>query len=163
MSSSIAPARAALYTLLVAAAGDPSSALADVQITFGYPDQLEQQEVVCLLGVIEPSESSASLRPRAPREEKYKLELAVKVYNPAASSNDTAITTTRDLDVRVWAIAEAVREIVNANLTLTDTVRTAYVVLQKSDGPLAPVDASTKRLPGFVMRVDLHVECEARI
>lgn len=155
MSSSISAARLALDTLFTTAVAAEDSDLYGVQNTFGPPEENEEQEVVAILGLTDTSEETVPLGPQAKREEDYRINVAVKVYDPTSDS--------RTVDTRGFLLADAVRQVVNDNRTLTGTVRTAFVVQQNSDGAVQPVDANGKRLPGWVIRIDLAVRCQARV
>lgn len=143
MPSSVSPARRALFDALAASAD-----LSAVQVTFGEPDAHEEQEVVAMLGVGDVDEESAALGNER-REERYRIDVGVKVHDPAGDS--------RSVDTRCFAYADAVRAVVAANLTLGGTVRTAHVVSQRSDGAQAAEGG------GWVCFNLLAIECHARI
>lgn len=156
-TSSIAPARAALYDLLEAAAPD---ALAQhvttpprkVLVTLGPPGH-EDLEVVCLLGVRTPAEDVESLGAMR-REEEYGLEVGIKVHVPTAKDD---IDGRKLVDARGFALAEWVREVVHSHYTLNGTVRTAFVTEQVTIG-VQPADKA-----GLVMFLLLVVHCEQTI
>lgn len=83
MASTVTAATAALYARLVAAAG-----LAGVDVVFGPPDAYEAQEVVSLLGVFDPQEQHAALGINV-RDERYDIEVAVKVHGPVSTAQET--------------------------------------------------------------------------
>lgn len=157
MSSSIGPARAALYSLLAAAANTAGNPLRGVQIAFGPPDQFEQQEVVGIVGIRRPVETAIVLGPQPNvRDEQYNIEIAVESYDPAGTS--------QSVDARCCAMYEAVREVVLSDPTLQGVLKFgAFPTGQESDGPQRPRRADGPGLePGWVMRLDLLVECRAR-
>jgi hypothetical protein len=159
MGSSISAARLALDDMLTVAAADNTSVLFEVQTTFGTPLEDEEQEVVAILGISDPSEATETLGPEARRRELYRIELTVKVYDPTAGSEPA---DRRAVDARCFALADAVRSVVEADTTLAGTVNTAHVVNQRSDGLAHPFDAAGKRLPGWVVHVDMSIACRAR-
>jgi len=141
MPSSIGPARQALFNLL--AAGTTG-----VQVTFGPPDSYEEQEVVALLGVFDPREEPAALGQRR-MEETYHLEVGIKVHDPAGNP--------ADVDARGFALREDVRTVIESDLTLAGTVRTALISSDTTDGVM-PAEGA-----GFVIFFRLLVECRQRI
>jgi hypothetical protein len=165
MSSSIGPARAALYALLVAAAGTTGNPLNNgagsaVQVVFGPPDQYEENEVVGILGIRQPVEAAIVLGPQPNvRDEQYAIEVAIKTYDPAG--------TALSVEARWQEMYDAVRDVILANPRLSDTVQWALPTGQESDGPRRPLKDSPQPgegafEPGWVMRLDMHVNCKAR-
>lgn len=146
MTSSISAARQNLHALL---AGEPE--LADpVQVAYGAPSGHEAAEVVAMLGVQTPSAEEARGLGQRRVEESYVLEVAVKVHDPGAE-------TAEAVDLRGFALADVVRQVVRANITLDAAVRTALVVSQGSEG------AQPAQGGGWVIFVTLGVECKARV
>jgi hypothetical protein len=149
MASSIASARLALHALLAAHTwpGSPP------QVTFGAPDAYEEQEVVALLGVQDPDEEFAALGAQR-KAESYVLEVGVKAHDPGAADAQT-------VDTRAFALAEAVRVVVNANPNFAGavpiTVLPAQVTSQTSDGAQAAEGG------GWVCFIRLAVRCQTRI
>ena len=149
MASVIAAARSELFDLLDASAG----VLANVQVTFGAPEALEEAECVSLGGVEDAREDPISLGAQT-AEESFFILVECKSYDPAGSP--------ADVDARGWALAEGVREVVRDNRTLNGIVRWAQIRSQTSDG-VQPAISETERLPGFVIFVTVRVECGQRI
>lgn len=128
--STIASARAALYTLLVADAPVQSAVPArKVQIAYGPPTH-EEMEVVALLGVRNVDEEPGAIGARR-REEEYELEVGVKVHSPAAGAGSEG---SQVVDARGFELAEWVRSVVHGHWTLNGTVREAAVTSQITDG-----------------------------
>ena len=148
MASTIAAARAALHALLAAAAWPAPTP----QVTFGAPDAYEDQQVVSLLGVQDPSEEFAALGAQR-RAESYLLEVGVKAHDPGA--------TAQVVDARAFAYADTVRGVVSANPTFAGappaTVLPAEVISQTSDGAQAAEGG------GWVCFIRLLVRCQTRI
>lgn len=161
MSTSIGRSRAALYSLLQDAAANSANTLYGVQITFGPPDVHEEQELVAILGIRSPSELARVLGPQPNvRNEEYDIEVAVKCHKPAG--------TALEVETRCIAMYEAVRAVITGNdrlgLTATQLVW-AFPTGEESDGPV-PVrkqNADGREVgDGWVMRLDLRVQCKAR-
>lgn len=156
MASSIGPASLYLADLIEVKTADAANTLYQVQFAFGPPDQYEENEVVALLGVTDLAEQSRVLGPQPNvRDENYSIDLAVKAYLPAGTS--------REAWDRGFDMYQAVREIVllPANQKLNNTVMWALpfprdVVLNRPDGE------DGKRLPGWVIRIDMGIACKAR-
>lgn len=156
-TSTIAAARGALYELL---AEDPPAATSQVptqlpkpiQVSYGDPSHIEL-EVVALLGVRSPDEDDDALGARR-RVEKYDLEVGIKVENPAAGDDAAARAV---VDARGFFIAEWVRSVVHRHWTLNDTVRTAFVRQQITDG-VVPKDKA-----GCVIFILMVIHCTADI
>jgi len=146
MGSSIGPARQVLFTNL-----DNTISSTGPQVTFGPPAIAEEQEVVALLGVLNPTETPAALGQRRV-EETYHLEVGIKVHNPAG---DPA-----EVDQRGFELRQQVRAVIEADLTLSGTVRTALIVSDTTDGVL-PADPTMGG--GYVIFFRLLVECAQRI
>lgn len=152
MASTIGPARQALWTLL---RNDPG--LTGVQVTFGRPERPEGKGVA-LLGVSDPGENFVLLGPVAATEEVYGIELLVWWYDPEAPPERTPET-----DEIAFGIADAVRDVVRANLSLTSTVRTARVASQRSEGVRKPEPSDTNHAPtGRVCIIEMTIACVAR-
>lgn len=152
MASSIGAARQALWTLLSNAAG-----LSDVQVTFGRPERPEGKGVA-LLGVSDPGENFVLLGPLSATEEAYGIELLVWWYDPEAPPERTA-----GVDEIAFGIADVVRDVVRANLSLTRTVRTARVASQRSEGVRKPEGSDTNKAPtGRVCIIEMTIACVAR-
>lgn len=149
MASSIAAARLALHTLLAAHTWPGATP----QVTFGAPDAYEEQEVVALLGVQDPDEEFAALG-AGRKAESYVLEVAVKAHDPGAANAQT-------VDTRCFALAEAVRVVINANPNFAGAVPTtvlpAQVVSQTSVGA-QPAEGG-----GWVCFCRILVRCQTRI
>lgn len=155
-TSTIAPARAALYELLVADAPAATSQVPTqlpkpVQVVFG-PPATEQLEVIALLGVRAPDEDDGALGARR-REESYDIEVGIKVHNPAAGAGSEAAML---VDARGFELAEWVRSVVHGHWTLSGTVRTAAVTGQITDG----VQLADR---GALIFLLLTVSCKAEI
>lgn len=157
MSSTIAAARAALYQMML---DEPE--LSGVQVTFGPPDAIEEDEVVALLRVLDPSEDEAQLGAGC-KDETYRIEVKVKVHRQAATADDAL-----EIDARGWYLAGIVRDLVhgrnnNNDHTLGGTVNLgASVESQTSDGVQRFVDLGGKDL-GWAIFVSLMVRCKARV
>lgn len=148
MASTISAARAALFALLTANTY-PGAA---PQVTFGPPDAYEEPEVVALLGVEAPDEEPAVIGGPKPREERFVIVVAVKAHDPAG--------TAQAVDLRGWALADEVREVVYANQTLSGALSApgwARIESQTSDGA-QPAEGG-----GFVCFVTVRVACRARL
>lgn len=149
MASSIAAARLALHALLVAHTWPGTKP----QVTFGAPDAYEEQEVVALLGVQDPDEEFAALGAQR-KAESYLLEVGVKAHDPGAADAQT-------VDTRAFALAEAVRVVVNANPNFAGAVPTtvlpAQVISQTSVGAQAAEGG------GWICLIRLLVRCQTRI
>lgn len=149
MPSSIASARLALHALLVAHTWPG----AKPQVTFGAPDAYEEQEVVALLGVQDPDEEFAALGAQR-KAESYDLEVGVKAHDPGAVNAQT-------VDTRAFALAEAVRVVVNTNPTFAGappiTVLPAQVISQTSVGAQAAEGG------GWICVIRLLVRCQTRV
>lgn len=149
MASSIASARLALYDLLAAHTWPGVKP----QVTFGAPDAYEEQEVVALLGVRDPDEEFAALGAQR-KAESYDLEVGVKAHDPGA-------VNAQAVDTRAFALAEAVRVVVNANPNFAGapptTVLPAQVISQTSVGAQAAEGG------GFICLIRLLVRCQTRI
>lgn len=149
MASSIASARLALHALLAAHTWPG----VQPQVTFGAPDAYEEQEVVALLGVQDPDEEFAALGAQR-KAETYDLEVGVKAHDPGAVNAQT-------VDTRAFALAEAVRVVVNANPTFAGappiTVLPAQVISQTSVGAQAAEGG------GWVCFIRLLIRCQTRI
>lgn len=164
--SQIGAARAALFALLETAAGTVGNALYGVQVTFGPPDQYEAPEVVSILGIRNSNESSVVLGNQRPhRDERFAIEVAVKSYQASG--------TAETVDARVAGIGgmyEAVRTVVltHDRLGLAATAMGWCMPTGlDSDGPIRPPkqdpqDGGDRFEPGWLMRLDLLVECVAR-
>lgn len=150
--STIAPARSALYALLVAdAPAQTAQPARTVQIAYGPPAH-EEMEVVALLGVRDLAEDVGALGARR-REETYEIEVGVKVHNPAAGAGSDAAAL---VDTRGFELAEWVRMVVHGHWTLSGTVRAAGVTRQITDG----VQLADK---GALIFLLLTIECEASV
>lgn len=147
MASSISAARGALYSLLAAADYNPPPD-EPVQVTFGPPENFQEQEVVALLGLFNPDEQDAALGAQR-HEETYDLEVALKKHDPAG--NPDAV------DARGFAMADIVRGVVHSNRTLGGAVRDARVISQTTDG----VERSEGG--GWIIFVRILVRCRQRI
>lgn len=157
MATGIGPAGLALSTLLETAATDNTSALYNVQVTFGAPDQIEEQEVVAILGVSGLDEISRVLGPQPnKRDETFSLDVAVRCEKPAGTAKETW--------ERGWAMYQAIRSIVLNNQTLTSTVFTAFPVPNETTGVVRPLadDGTERRLPGWAIRIDMGIICRYR-
>jgi hypothetical protein len=149
MASSIAAARLALHALLAAHTWPGTQP----QVEFGAPAAYEEQEVVALLGVQDPDEEFAALGAQR-KAESYDLEVGVKAHDPGA-------VNAQAVDTRAFALAEAVRVVVNANPNFAGappiTVIPAQVISQTSDGAQA-ADGG-----GWVAFCVLRIRCQTRI
>lgn len=149
MASSIASARLALHALLAAHTWPGTQP----QVTFGAPDAYEEQEVVALLGIQDPDEEFAALGANR-KAETYDLEVGVKAHDPGAANAQA-------VDTRGFALAEAVRVVVNANPTFAGappiTVLPAQVISQTSVGAQAAEGG------GFVIFLRLLIRCQTRV
>lgn len=154
MGSSMGPATEALYDLLAARLYPPGP-----QVAFGPPDDFEDQEVVCVLGIEEPDEESAVLGNQR-REERYNIDVRIKVHDPAADAG-------REVFLRALALREEVRSVVAANPTLKDTVRFAQVIggglANAAGGASNTAIALHAEGGGFVSFAAARVACQARI
>lgn len=144
MNSSISAARVGLFAKLVAGFEDDTA----VQVEFGPPGAYEEQEVVALLGVVDPDEEPAAIGQRH-KEEVYSLEVGVKAHDPAG--------TAQSVDLRGFTIADGVRGVVADNITLSGAVRTALVTSQTTDGAVQAEGG------GWVIFIRILIECHQRI
>lgn len=149
MASTINASWTALYDLLVVA---QSTTLAGVQVTAGPPSEFEDQEVVALLGWGDPDEESATIGGNFSREERYRIEIAIKKHDPAG----TSLTVV----ARLLAIADAVRDVIRANKRLTGEVM-CQVVRRRSNGPVPAQNEDGTSSAGWVAFDLLEVECWA--
>jgi hypothetical protein len=149
VSSTISASWNQLYTLFVAA---QSSTLSGVQVTAGPPTETEEQEVVALLGWGDPEENAAQIGGNASREERYRIEVAIKAEDPAG----TSLTVM----ARLLAIADAVRDIVRAHPRLVGEVM-CQVVRRRSDGPLPARTPQGTAAPGWSCFDLMEIECWA--
>lgn len=157
MASSIGAAGLALATLLETATVDNTSPLYQIQVTFGPPDQYEEQEIVAIIGVTALTEISRVLGPQPnKRDEEYSLDVAIRCEKPAGTAKETW--------TRGWAMYQAVRAIILANQTLTGTVFTAFPNPSETSGVVRPLaeDGTDRRLPGWVIRIDMGIVCRYR-
>lgn len=161
MSTSIGRSRAALYTLLTAAAGNSSNPLYNVQICFGPPDAYEEPELVAILGIRTNIERSVVLGPQPNvRDEQYDIEVAIKCHKPAGTSIE--------VETRCVEMYEAVRALITGNnrLGLTNLQLVwAFPTGEDSDGPVPvrkQVSDGREVGDGWAMRFDLRVQCKAR-
>lgn len=145
MGTSIGAARAYLHAALVAAAP-----LAGVQVVFGAPDAYEEQEVVAILGFGPVGDEPAAIGQRR-QEEQYRIEVAIKVHDPAAN-------TAAGVEARAMALYDAVRDVVKDNETLGDTVTFCLPA-----GADASPGALSAQGGGWVMFITAGVECVARL
>lgn len=146
MPSSIRPARANLFSALTAA---PWPAPAP-QVVFGAPDAYEEQQVVAILGFGPVGDEPAAIGQRR-QEETYRIEVAVKVHDPAAS-------TGADVEARAMALYDVARDVASDNPTLGGAVTIA-----RPAGTDESPGAQSAEGGGWVMFVSLFVECTARI
>ena len=146
MASTIAPARAALFALLEAADYDD----ADVEVVFGRPDAYAARKVVALGAVIDSSEEPEQLGNRK-MEEEYTVLVGVKVHGPELTDTAQAI------EAEGFRICDVVRDVVNANLTLSATVRTALNAGAESPGVQPAVGG------GWVIFLVRRIDITARI
>lgn len=153
MSSTISAARQGLHAALVAAAAPGTgTAIEGVQVTFGPPAAYEEQRVVALLGVEAPSEEPRSLgggNQAMQRDEVYTLVVGVKAHDPAGSAES--------VDADAWAMADAVWDAVNADLTLGGVLLFALVEARVGDGP-EPAQSG-----GWAEIIEVRVRCTGRI
>lgn len=148
MASTISASWNALYNLFVTA---QATTLAGVQVTAGPPSEYEDQEVVALLGWGDPEEDAAAIGGNASREERYRIEVGIKAHDPAGTSLTVA--------ARLLAIANAVRDVVQANKRLTGEVM-CQVVRRRSAGP-RPAQTEDGTTQGWVCFDLMEVECWA--
>lgn len=152
MASTIGPARRALWALIW-----ESADLSVAQKVVGRPDRAEGLGVA-LLGLSDPTEAFATLGPQAPMEEAYGIELLVWKYDPECPEERGI-----EVDEVAFATADAVRDIVTANRTLTQTVYLARVASQRSDGVRLPTSDDTNKAPsGRLCLIEMTVACRAR-
>lgn len=159
MASSISGAVLALDQLVTDATGDIDSPLYNVQNTFGPPLDDEELEVLAILGISDPSEAALLMGPQAPRNEQYRIEAAIKVYDPTAGNTPEE---RRALFLRGLQLADGLRTLVEVNRTLAGNVDKAHVVSQRTDGLRQPVGVDGKRKPGWVIHIDMSIACRAR-
>lgn len=146
MPTSIPGARANLFAAL-AAAPWPSPA---PQVTYGSPDAYEDQQVVAMLGFSPVDDDPAAIGQRR-QEEAYRIEVKIKVHDPAAA-------TGRSVEVRSMALYDVAWNVVIDNPDLGGAVTFCHPSgAEASDGPLAAEGG------GWVMFVSIFVACTARI
>lgn len=153
MGSTITAATADLFDRLAALAVDagPLSGTPTVQVTFGPPNAVEEQQVVSLMGVIDNSEDHAALGAQR-RDERYDIELGVKVHNPVEDSAEAVFARSR---VLVDAIAAAVHGS-TAGRTLGGAVINAQMTNSRTDGIL-PAEGG-----GWVVFWRVLISCHGR-
>jgi hypothetical protein len=150
MSSTISAARQALYSMLAAAAADNTSGLYGVQVAWGDPLAYEEQQIVCMRGVANSTETPADIGDYA-HGERYQIELTVMYLDPAGDA--------QTVDTGANAIADAVGKVVSTKATppavgmLAGTVQWAFVASRPSPG------AQPAQGGGWVCFVDLSVAC----
>lgn len=143
--SAIGTSRSQLFDILVEA----FEAEPDVQVVYGIPDNDdERQEVVCLAGVSDGSDSVLSLG-ASTRNEVFGLDMIVKVYDPAG--------TRQEVDVRAWQMVDAIEAGVTAAACLNGTAYRTEFGTKLSDGPIAAEGG------GSVVFVQLTLDVSARI
>lgn len=149
MSSSIKAARANLYTLLAAqtAAAAP---LENVQVTFGQPNAYEEQRVVAILGFGPVGDEPAAIGQRR-QDETYRITVAIKVHDPAA-------TTGQEVEDDAMGLYDAVWNVVHDNPTLSGAVTFCF-----PGGGDASEGAQPAEGGGWVVFVNIGVDCTARI
>ena len=146
MASSIRLARSNLYDLLAAA-----PALSTAQRTFGRPDAYVAQQVVAVLGFGPIGDEPAALGQRR-QAETYRIEVAMKYHDPAA-------TTGQAVEVGLMALYDGVWNVVHDNPTLNGAVTFAFPGGgDTSDGAEPDPEGG-----GWVAFASLFVECTARI
>lgn len=148
MTTSISAARANFYDAL-------SNAITDAQVSFGEPAGHEENEVVAILGVFDPTEEAAQLGDDE-RHEEYRLEIVVKVHDPAG--------TAQAVDQRGWELADSVRGVVRADRTLNGALvgLGASVISMQSDGA-RPATTTEGDAYGWVIFIRIFVLCRGRI
>ncbi|MGH9225700.1 MAG: hypothetical protein ACRD2W_18380, partial [Acidimicrobiales bacterium] len=137
-----------LYAALV-------DAVVDAQVTFGEPAGHEEQVVVALMGVLDPTEEAAQLGD-AERHEDYRLEVVVKAHDPTGDP--------QDVDARGWELADMVRAVVRADRTLGGALVSgvgASVVSMQSDG-VRPATTAGNDAWGWVVFIRILVRCRGR-
>lgn len=145
MASTISAARGALYDRLVTAAANGASPLFGVQISWGDPLSYEEQEVVALGGVSDPTADLDTLG-GGHIEESYTILVPWKVHGP----EDDA----RTVDARGYAIAGGIQAVVDADRTFGDVV-----LLAVADGGRSDKGAEPAQGGGFVIFGTSNVTC----
>lgn len=146
MPSSIPGARANLFAALEAATWpDPQP-----QVVYGAPAAYEEQRVVAVLGFGPVGDEPAAIGQRR-QEETYRIEVAIKVHDPAADDAAGVEAATMALYDVAWAV-------VHDDPTLGGAVTVAW-----PGGADESPGAQAADKGGWVMFVSLFVACTARI
>lgn len=157
MGSSIPAARLNLYTAL-----RDAPALADpVQVAFGVPVGYQAREIVTLLGVDNVDTDDKLLGQSGPlREETYAIIVHVQTWDQSASEADVPA-----LDARLWALYDAVRDVVKASRNLNGALTNGWARVGTADPEESPAPAidDSGRQQGWVAWTRCRVLCRARI
>lgn len=145
LTTTVPTARAALHNLIAAA-----PALAGVQVSYSHPGDAVETDTV-YLGDARGRQEPATIRAgRRSRDEEYTIDVWVEttVDGPSAA----------DADVRVWALAAAVEDVV-ANDASLGLAQPFWAGITEKDQRLG-FDEDRR---GWACRVRLGVLCKARL